>query len=196
MNLYKIYHDICNRGHERGTKKSKGFELHHILPKSMNGTNDPSNLALLTPKEHYVVHHCLARTGNKKMIYAFKMMTDTRNFKLTSKQYEKLRILHSENVKNQFLGLKLTLEHKQKIGNAHRGMKRSSEACKNISDSQKGKFLSVEHKDKIKKSLQGQKRGCYSDAHKLKISESGAYRYHCKQIELDEFIFPEVTNGN
>lgn len=103
MNLYKIYHDICNRGHERGTKKAKGFELHHIVPRSMKGTNDPSNLALLTPKEHYVVHHCLAKCGLKKMAWAFRMMSNTRGFKLTSKQYEELNLncKHSEETRKK-----------------------------------------------------------------------------------------------
>lgn len=71
MNLYKIYHDICNRGKDRGLNKkllSGYYELHHILPKSMNGTNDPSNLCLLTPKEHYIVHHCL-RIDKEEFIF-------------------------------------------------------------------------------------------------------------------------------
>lgn len=104
MNLYKIYHDICNRGHERGTKIKKGFELHHILPKSMNGTNDPSNLALLTPKEHYVVHHCLAKTGNKKMIFAFWRMVQSKghnSHRITAKEYDllKFNFKHSDESK-------------------------------------------------------------------------------------------------
>lgn len=30
MNYMKIYYDICRRGNERGNKRCKGFELHHI----------------------------------------------------------------------------------------------------------------------------------------------------------------------
>jgi 5-methylcytosine-specific restriction endonuclease McrA len=31
-------------------------EIHHILPKSLGGSNDKSNLVELTAREHYIVH--------------------------------------------------------------------------------------------------------------------------------------------
>jgi NUMOD3 motif len=43
-------------------------------------------------------------------------------------------------------------EHRRKIGNAHIGMKRSAEACRNISEGRKGKSpktLTAEHRRKI-----------------------------------------------
>lgn len=53
-------------------------ERHHIIPKSMQGTNDPSNLIRLTAKEHFVVHCLLIRmTSGKdrnKMLYALRSM--------------------------------------------------------------------------------------------------------------------------
>ena len=50
-------------------------EKHHILPKSLGGTNDKSNLVALTPREHYICHLLLTKMyegkEKQKMIYAF-----------------------------------------------------------------------------------------------------------------------------
>jgi len=49
-------------------------EKHHILPKSLGGTNDVSNLVSLTPREHYICHLLLTRMvegkAKQKMVYA------------------------------------------------------------------------------------------------------------------------------
>ena len=34
-------------------------EVHHILPRSMGGTDETSNLIALTPKQHYEAHYLL-----------------------------------------------------------------------------------------------------------------------------------------
>ena len=46
-------------------------EKHHIIPRSWGGSDDSSNLIVLTVKEHIVAHHILARTTNRSMIFAF-----------------------------------------------------------------------------------------------------------------------------
>lgn len=62
-------------------KKGMGqpFERHHILPKSLGGTNEKSNLVLLTPREHFLAHLLLVRftQGREKarMAYALQLMT-------------------------------------------------------------------------------------------------------------------------
>lgn len=43
------------------TKGTEYFESHHIIPKSMGGTNDLFNLVLLTAREHFIVHCLLPR---------------------------------------------------------------------------------------------------------------------------------------
>lgn len=45
-------------------------EKHHIIPKSLGGSNDKSNLVYLTAKEHYICHLLLVRiTQNDKIAY-------------------------------------------------------------------------------------------------------------------------------
>jgi len=51
-------------------------ELHHILPKCMNGPDDPANLVRLTAREHFVAHWLLHRAypNHSGLAVAFEMM--------------------------------------------------------------------------------------------------------------------------
>ena len=44
---------------------SEYYEKHHILPTSMGGGNEPSNIVCLTLKEHLAAHLLLAVAGNE-----------------------------------------------------------------------------------------------------------------------------------
>lgn len=78
------YNNIIIRAkHEEDNRKSRKvdgeyFEKHHILPKSMGGSNDPINLVLLTPKEHFICHHLLylfvQGPDRYKMAFAWNML--------------------------------------------------------------------------------------------------------------------------
>lgn len=54
------------------------FEEHHIVPRSLGGTDSDENLVLLTFKEHFVCHHLLTKMYvgrcKMKMCYAFFSM--------------------------------------------------------------------------------------------------------------------------
>ena len=45
----------------RNKKDGNYYENHHIIMKSMGGTNDPENLVLLTAREHFIAHWLLWR---------------------------------------------------------------------------------------------------------------------------------------
>lgn len=45
-------------------------ERHHILPRSMGGTDDLDNLVRLGPREHYLAHLLLFRIGHHNQIFA------------------------------------------------------------------------------------------------------------------------------
>ena len=60
----------------RRKMSNSGFQLHHIIPKSMGGSNDGINIAILTPREHFVIHHLLHKIYGGKMTVAFRMMID------------------------------------------------------------------------------------------------------------------------
>lgn len=81
MNYNKIYNQIIERAKDRELECYT--EKHHIIPRCMGGSDEESNLAKLTPEEHYVCHQLLVKIhpGNSKLIYAANMMCAKRDNK-------------------------------------------------------------------------------------------------------------------
>lgn len=75
----KVYYNIINRAIEQNRIKERhdGFQTHHILPRCFGGTDDATNLVVLTYKEHRVCHHLLINMtigdAKYKMMYAYKL---------------------------------------------------------------------------------------------------------------------------
>ena len=75
MNYRKHYITLIERSKQR---KYLGYlEKHHIVPRCLGGTNDASNIALLTPEEHYVAHLLLVKInpGHYGLVKAAHLMT-------------------------------------------------------------------------------------------------------------------------
>jgi len=78
-----------------------GYERHHILPKSLGGSNKKENLVVLTPREHCLAHMILAKMyegeQKAKMCFALislaKLRNKNRQF-ITSREYDRLRRAH------------------------------------------------------------------------------------------------------
>ena len=74
-----LYYKIIASAQERNHIKiiNDGYQTHHIIPRCFGGTNDITNLVVLTYKEHRVCHHLLINmTSNDakyKMMYAYKL---------------------------------------------------------------------------------------------------------------------------
>jgi hypothetical protein len=88
MNYKKIYDSIINRAINRKTL-DKPYDKHHILPASMGGSNNKSNIVKLTLREHFICHMLLAKIYGKSMLHAFWMLSSFRKY--NSKKYECLR---------------------------------------------------------------------------------------------------------
>jgi hypothetical protein len=73
------YNNICAKSTCRPKVKTEGFELHHIVPRSLGGSNDKENLVLLTFKEHYICHLLLCKMldgkDRYKMAWALSQLT-------------------------------------------------------------------------------------------------------------------------
>ena len=100
MNYQKTYDTLVNK---RLQTPATGYtEKHHILPKSMGGSDEPSNLVVLTAREHWIAHLLLYKIhGNDKMLFACHMMamgTDRPDRIKTSRIYQKIREAHSKNI--------------------------------------------------------------------------------------------------
>lgn len=74
MDYQKVYDQIVDRAKERTLEDYR--EKHHIVPKSLGGGNEKSNLVELTAREHFICHWLLHRLHptSSELSYAFWMM--------------------------------------------------------------------------------------------------------------------------
>lgn len=102
----KIYNDFIQKRKARKNITTDFYEEHHVIPKSLGGTNEKTNLVKLTPREHFFAHLLLAKITEGidqiKMTHALKFMSDVGSSKkyINSRQYEvaksiRYRILQS-----------------------------------------------------------------------------------------------------
>lgn len=125
------YHVITNCQSDNG-------ELHHIIPKSLGGSNLPENLVRVSPKAHFILHRLLVkmvRTSLHRtaMNYALFMMMNRNISNYSSRTYHNARIqvseamkannpMHDPEVITKRVGQKRTDETKKRIveGNLRR----------------------------------------------------------------------------
>jgi hypothetical protein len=168
---FKIYVNII--------KKSKNrindcyTEKHHILPKCMGGTNNKNNIAILTAREHFICHKLLTKitekSNKKKMFFALHRMLYSSNESMlryfpSSSYYEKLRIIHSTNVK-EIMSRPKSKKHLENIKKAN--IKRTKN--KRLED-QHGFEKAKQIKEKMSKSSAGIKNGMYNKTKKISIN--------------------------
>jgi hypothetical protein len=136
-------------------------EVHHIIPRSFGGSDDPGNLIRFTAREHFICHWLLTKMtagdDRNKMLTAFVLMTGRGstsaryNFKITSSRvFEKIRIDYSKYISEKLTGREISQATKDKLSIAHSGKKYSKEV--NKSKGRKGRLPpvhSVEGKLKI-----------------------------------------------
>lgn len=94
----KWYNSIISKARDREIESYT--ETHHIIPKSLGGTNDKNNLVKLTAREHFICHLLLVKMveGKQKvkMANAAFMLTVTSKtqdrYKITNRQYEHIKL--------------------------------------------------------------------------------------------------------
>ena len=161
QNKYAIWYDkIISNAISRTVH---GYtEKHHIIPKSLGGTNDKSNIVRLTAREHYICHLLLTKMTEglmrRKMLFAhWRMMHGNNNqerYILSNAQYEKVKEAMSLAVKEQNAGKVLAkTSNKGRVPwNKGKTGVMSVEAKMKIRQHRIGKNLSVETKQKISNS--------------------------------------------
>ena len=139
---------------------------HHIVPRHMGGSDDPSNLIELTVEEHADAH--------RKLWEQYSNIKDYCAWKGLSGQIGKEEIVR---LLMDPTGRVHTEETKQKMSEAHKGKpKHTEESKEKLRQFRTGMKLSEEHKAKISKSLEGNTYMVgkkLSDETKKKISEAG-----------------------
>ena len=153
-------------------------ENHHIIPRSLGGTDDSSNLVKLNAREHYICHLLLPKMldgePKYKMLCAIIRMAHSnqaQRIKMRSRTYERVKLekaaMHSimfRGENNPFYGKKHSEETKQKLREARarqverQGSTMTESARQKLSSSAKGRIFSQNHITKISLANKGKKR--------------------------------------
>ena len=196
MNYVKIYSQLVLKRRQNPINKIKGkygeVEYHHIIPIKCGGRPTPrkkkynqfgTNLVGLTPKEHFVAHHLIAKMYegteyDQVMWSALNILAHTKKnrIKVSARLFEKLRKNEATLSSKRNTGYKHTEEAKQKM----RNRKCTDETRRKLSEAGKGR---ISPKKGIKTNKPAWNRGLktgpawnknkhLSDETKLKLSKA------------------------
>jgi len=173
LNKYtRWYNSIIAKSKERVNFVGYG-EKHHVIPKSLGGSNDPTNIVLLTAKEHFICHLLLVKMTNgdnkRRMVNAAWGMATRRNHfqtgrsRITSRTYEFLKsnltqspeanLARSKKLKGRIIG-PMSDEHRKKLS-----APKTIEHREKISKSRLGKSWGYKHSDETKNKMSDWQKG-------------------------------------
>lgn len=120
-------------------------ERHHIVPRSMGGSNHKDNLIALSLRLHFIAHWLLWKAyRNAKMANAFWTMACCNGNKLNSKTYAQVRDVSVQQMANSKRGKTTSDKQKAVVSAMMRGRTVSEETRRKISEATKGKKRSDE----------------------------------------------------
>ena len=125
-------------------KPSGYVERHHVVPRSLGGSDAPDNLVWLTAREHFVAHVLLAKMHGGSQWYAVMMFAAGEKRTVNSRLYEAAKKHHAVWMAENYSGRKLPETHRAAIS---LGMKGNTNT--------KGSTLSEEHRASISSALKG-----------------------------------------
>lgn len=173
LNKYtKWYNDIIAKAQAR-VNLDGYYEKHHVIPKSLGGSNDLSNLVFLTAREHFVCHMLLVRMtagdNKRRMANAAWGMATRRNkfqderYRVNSRTYEFLKsnltqssesnLARSKKLKGRVLG-PMSANHKKKLSGP-----KTIEHRKKISEARLGKTWGYTHSKETKNKMSEWQKG-------------------------------------
>jgi hypothetical protein len=161
MDYERIHNCIIAYRKEWPLPKGTYSENHHIILKSLGGSDDKSNRVKLTGREHYIIHLLLTKFNPCQQTFAAaKMMAvrckhqsgrpavkNNRAYQKIREEWSKLRkgYKHTDETKAkvaaswQTRSRVMTDEQKKKISKSGLGLSRSVETRKKISEAKLGK---------------------------------------------------------
>lgn len=178
----KWYYNIINRAQSRVLPEEVYTEKHHVIPRSLGGSDDSGNIAVLTAREHWICHLLLTKmtTGNDryKMAYALNMMTHVQRigegrYLPPSKLYEYSKEIHREAITRCWTPEKRK-EHAKKISKITRGRKHLPETIEKM-----------KNKKWTKRAEESRLKNCLKSAKKY---EGSQWMYHPETNEVKKLL--------
>ena len=187
---FTLVHSRCFRTLDEATYT----ESHHIIPKSLGGSNTPDNLVKLTAREHFIAHWLLTKmcSGQQKakMCYAFFSMSfdngnTNRNYSSRYHEMCKMYLAKANKLREPNKGYKwkdTSNLSKAKIGNKNMLGKRHSDSAKALmSLAHTGKVLSDSTKFKMSESKLGVTKSVETKVNMSKAQSAHAICPHCNK---------------
>lgn len=146
MNYQSHYDKLISKATSR-TELLEYSEKHHIIPKSLGGSNAKSNIVVLTGREHFVAHMLLAKIHGKGLWQAARMMqnkskvqtgrlSNSRLYEMARREWAKYaktqsRPVHvGEAIRKARTGSKASDETKAKMSAIRKGRPRDGDPAK------------------------------------------------------------------
>jgi len=168
-NKYNVWYFKIIENAKSRQQISDYTEIHHIIPKSLGGSNDKDNLVRLTAREHFICHVLLTKMTNNKnkdsMVFALHSMgmknNNTQQRYINSRFYEKnkLFLVELQKIKmktnNPMFNENVKTKHQGSIDKrgptkGSTGFKHSEDYKLKMSELQKGKIVSQETREKLR----------------------------------------------
>lgn len=207
----KCYFSIVNRAKSRILSKSEYSERHHIIPKSLGGSNTIENLVELTAKEHFVCHHLLTKMtegdSRTKMVFAAWRMAvqgkpSQKRYTVTARTYLVIKKQRSDYLKtlvgplSPLYGTKtgrtsadFTSEWRSNIGESRKGQSSWNKGIPRTAD-EKAKIAAT-RKQRAKNSNWNLRPACSLEkAQKIKEANLGKRWAHHIETKERKYVSP------
>lgn len=189
MDYQSIYKRLVEKAQNR--METVGYtEKHHIVPRTLGGSDDASNIVVFTAREHFIAHLLLAKIHGGPMWHAAHMMSNMKRY--TNRKYEKIREEHAKHVSAKHTGKVVSEETRRKISESHKGHSWNKGIPKTEEHKQKykearlasgGWVVSEEHKASVSKKMKGSGNPMWGKTHNEEarkiISEANKQKVSC-----------------
>lgn len=197
MDYLKHYKNLIESRLKLKRTKNDGiyYEKHHIVPKSLGGSNSPKNLILLTAKEHFVAHLLLhyARPHSKSLAYGlWCLYTMSNGYKIKSSRlfsYIRENILKNMNPSKSLRNREKSSK-RMKLNNPMKG-KISPNRGMNVSKLY-GNKISTSLKKYFENNLNGFANKKHSQESINKIKANG----NSKKVVINNIIYDSVLDAS
>jgi hypothetical protein len=192
MNYEKHYNQLIETRRNRICVPNEYYEKHHIIPKSLGGTDTKDNLIFLTAREHFIAHWLLWRIyKNKQMAFAFYSMVHMGKNQLikSSSVYEECKLSRRkfiiENNKKYHTNKKISAKQSKLMSDKFKNIPKTKEHREKISNSLKNKSKTDEHKNNLSKSLKNYDWSNHLDRnYKISMSNTGEKNGRAKNVYM------------